>query len=100
MSPRQKAVIELAVRAVTTFTLGRSTAVQGAAIVENAKAGVTNAVFSQELLDLFKKTWNSVIEEETAKDPMLKKIWDDYRAYEATYIPWACIGYLPQAKCK
>jgi TRAP-type mannitol/chloroaromatic compound transport system substrate-binding protein len=100
MSPRQKAVIELAVRAVTTFTLGRSTAVQGAAIVENAKAGVTNAVFSPELLDLFKKTWNSVIEEETAKDPMLKKIWDDYKAYEASYIPWACIGYLPQAQCK
>jgi len=100
MSPRQKAVIELAVRAVTTYTLGRSSAVQGAAIVENAKAGVTNAVFSPEMLDLFKKTWLTVIEEETAKDPMLKKIWDDYKAYEASYTPWACIGYLPKPQCK
>ena len=96
MSPRQKAVIELAVRAVTTYTLGKSTAIQGAAIVENAKAGVTNAVFSPEMLDLFKKTWNSVIEEETTKDPMLKKIWDDYKAYEASYLPWVSIGYLPR----
>jgi hypothetical protein len=31
---------------------------------------------------------------------MLKKIWDDYKAYEASYIPWACIGYLPQPQCK
>ncbi|MCK7509809.1 MAG: hypothetical protein MZV70_41130 [Desulfobacterales bacterium] len=26
------------------------------------------------------KTWNEVIAEETAKDPMLKKIWDDYKS--------------------
>jgi TRAP-type mannitol/chloroaromatic compound transport system substrate-binding protein len=100
MSPRQKAVIELAVRAVTTFTLARSSAVQGAAILENAKNGVTNAVFSKELLDLFRKTWNEVIAEETAKDPMLKKIWDDYKSYEASYNPWACIGYLTKPDCK
>jgi TRAP-type mannitol/chloroaromatic compound transport system substrate-binding protein len=100
MSPRQKAVIELAVRAVTTYTVARSTAIQGAAIVENAKKGVNNMVFSQEMLDLFHKTWLEVIEEETAKDPMLKKIWEDYKAYEAEYIPWACMAYLPRPKCK
>lgn len=100
MSPRQKAVMELAVRAVTTYTVARSTAIQGAAIVENAKKGVNNMVFSQELLDLFHKTWLEVIEEETAKDPMLKKIWEDYKAYEAAYIPWACMAYLPRPKCK
>jgi TRAP-type mannitol/chloroaromatic compound transport system substrate-binding protein len=100
MSPRQKAVMELAVRAVTTFTLARSTAVQGAAIVENAKHGVNNSVFSQEMLDLFQKTWLQVIEEETAKDPMLKKIWEDYKAYEAEYRPFACVGFLPMPKCK
>jgi len=100
MSLRQKTVMELAVRAVTTYTLARSSAVQGAALVENAKNGVTNAVFSQDLLDLFKKTWLAVIEEETAKDPMLKKIWDDYKAYETAYMPWACVGYLPKPQCK
>jgi len=100
MSPRQQAVMELAVRAVTTYTLARSTAVQGAAIVENAQKGVTNAVYSQEMLDLFQKTWLEVIEEATAADPNLKKIWDDYKAYEASYNPFGCIGYLPRPKCK
>jgi TRAP-type mannitol/chloroaromatic compound transport system substrate-binding protein len=100
MSPRQQAVIELAVRAVTTFTLARSTAIQGAAIVENAKNGVHNERFSPEMLDLFKKTWIEVIEEATASDPMLKKIWEDYKAYEASYNPFGCIGYLPRPTCK
>jgi TRAP-type mannitol/chloroaromatic compound transport system substrate-binding protein len=100
MSQRQKAVIELAVRAVTTFTVARSTAIQGAAIMENAKHGVNNSVFSKEMLDLFQKTWQQVIEEETAKDAMLKKIWEDYKAYEASYVPWACMAYLPRPACK
>jgi TRAP-type mannitol/chloroaromatic compound transport system substrate-binding protein len=100
MSPRQQAVIELAVRAVTTFTLARSTAIQGAAIVENAKNGVHNERFSPEMLDLFKKTWIEVIEEATVSDPMLKKIWEDYKAYEASYNPFGCIGYLPRPTCK
>jgi TRAP-type mannitol/chloroaromatic compound transport system substrate-binding protein len=100
MSPRQKAVMELAVRAVTTYTIARSTAVQGAAMVENAKNGVNNSVFTPELLALFKKTWLQVIEEATAGDPMLKKIWEDYKAYEASYAPFGCIGYLPQPACK
>lgn len=101
MSPRQKAVMELAVRAVTTYTLGRSTAVQGKAIVENAEQhGVKNTVYSKEVLDLFHKTWNRVISEAAAKDPFLKKVWDDYQAYIADVNPWAAIAYLPRPKAE
>ena len=100
MSPRQQAVMELAVRAVTTYSLGRSTAVQGKAIVDNASRGVNNMVYSQEVLDLIHQTWLKVIEEETAKDPMLKKVWEDYKAYMAEYDPWACMAYLPRPTCK
>lgn len=100
MSPRQKAVMELAVRAVTTYTLGRSTAVQGKAIVDNASHGVNNKVYSQELLDLFQNTWNRVITEAAAKDPFLKKVWDDYQAYIAEVNPWAAIAYLPRPKAE
>jgi TRAP-type mannitol/chloroaromatic compound transport system substrate-binding protein len=98
MSPRQKAVMELAVRAVTTYTLGRSTAVQGKAIVDNAGRGVNNNVYSDELLGMFQDTWNRVISEAAAKDPFLKKVWDDYQAYIAEVNPWAAIAYLPRPK--
>jgi len=100
MSPRQQAVMELATAAVTTYTLGRSTALQGPAILENAKQGVHNEVYSEELLKLFQETWLEVIEEAAAGDPMLKKIWDDYQQYKATYDPWACKAYLPRPACK
>lgn len=100
MSPRQKAVMELAVRAATTYTLGKSTAVQGKAIVDNAGRGVNNNVYSKELLDLFQKTWISVVNEAATKDAFLKKVWDDYQAYIGEVNPWAAIAYLPRPKAK
>jgi TRAP-type mannitol/chloroaromatic compound transport system substrate-binding protein len=101
MSPRQKAVMELAARAVNVYTLSRSTYQQGPVVAENAeKHGVHNEVYSDELLALFKKTWDEVIAEESEKDPFLKKVWDDYKAYEASYKPWGCIAHLPRPECK
>ncbi len=100
MSPRQKAVMELAVRAVTTYTLGRSTAVQGKAVVDNAKKGVENRVYSPKLLDLMQNTWLEVIEEAGEKDAMLKKVWEDYQSYMDEYKPYGCMAYLPRPECK
>jgi hypothetical protein len=31
---------------------------------------------------------------------MVKKIYDDYQQYKATYDPWACKAYLPRPTCK
>ncbi|MEJ2718750.1 MAG: C4-dicarboxylate ABC transporter, partial [Deltaproteobacteria bacterium] len=100
LSDQHKAVLELATRAVTTYTLGRSTALQGKALIDNAKHGVHNEVYSPELLNLFHKTWRKVIKQAADQDPMVKKVWDDYQAYFAQYRPWACKAYLPRPKCE
>jgi TRAP-type mannitol/chloroaromatic compound transport system substrate-binding protein len=101
MSQRQKAVWEMACQAVTTYTLSRSTAIQGKAVKENArKQGVKNKQWPKDMLETFHKTWLEVIDEETDKHPMLKKVWNSYQDYIGDYSPWACMAYLPKPECK
>jgi len=81
MSPRQQAVITTAVNATNYYTLTRSIAVQGKVMIENEKRGVKNMKFSKETLDALRSTWEEVAAEESAKDPFLKKVLADQKAY-------------------
>lgn len=100
MSPRQQGVIEAATRAVNLYTLAKSTAEQGKVVTENAeKHGTINAIWSPELLQLFKKTWNEVIEEEAAKDPFFKTVWEDVKAYMKETSAYDCVAHLPRPTC-
>lgn len=97
MSDRQKVVWEMAAKAVNTYTLSRSTALQGPAVQENAeKHGVKNKVWSDEMLEAFRQAWQEVIKEETAKDAMLKKVWQDYQDYMEDYTAYSSKAYLPR----
>lgn len=83
MSPRQQTVIQTAVNATNYYTLTRSIAVQGKVMRDNESKGVHNMKFNKETLDALHKTWDEVAAEETAKDPFLKKVLDDQKAYFA-----------------
>lgn len=97
MSDRQKAVMELGTRAVNLYTLAKSHAEQGKVVRENReKHGTVNKVWSPEMLELFKKTWNEVVEEEAASDPFFKKVWEDYKAYMAETGPYESVAHLPR----
>lgn len=99
MSERQQAVWKMATYAVNTYTLSRSTALQGPAFTENAdKHGVKNKEWSEDMLQAFEEAWLEVIDEEASKDDMLKKVWEDYQAYMEDYRPWAGVAYLPREK--
>jgi TRAP-type mannitol/chloroaromatic compound transport system substrate-binding protein len=101
MSPQQKALMQLATRAVNIYSIAKSYAEQGKVVRTNLeKHGTENRVWSPEMLALFKKTWLEVVEEEAAKDAYFKKVWDDYKAYMAETQPYECVAHLPNRKCK
>lgn len=101
MSPRQKAVMEVATRAVNLYSLAKSHAEQGRVVKENTEMhGTQNRVWSPEMLSLFRQTWQEVVEEEAANDPFFKKVWEDYKAYSQECKPYECMASLPTPKCQ
>jgi TRAP-type mannitol/chloroaromatic compound transport system substrate-binding protein len=100
MSPRQQAVIEIAVKAVNTYSVAKSYAEQGPVVKENVTVhGTINKVWSPEMLALFRKTFLEVMEEESATDPMFKKVWDDFKAYSASTAPYEKVASIPVKDC-
>ncbi len=101
MSPQQKALMQLATRAVNVYSIAKSYSEQGKIVRANLeKHGTENKVWSPEMLDLFRKTWLEVVEEEAASDPFFKKVWDNYKAYMAEQKPYECVAHLPAPACK
>lgn len=101
MSPRQKACMEIATRAVATYSLAKTHAEQGKVVSDNAeKHGTQNRVWTQEQLDLFRQTFLEVVEEDVKKDAFKKKVWEDYRAFAAETAPYECVAHLPRPMCQ
>jgi len=46
------------------------------------------------MLELFRKTWEEVAEEQSAQDPFFKKVWSDLQAFRADYATWGQRAYL------
>lgn len=101
ISPNQQSLIEMATKANIVDTLSYCEAIQGEAIRENVKnRGVQNMYWSDEMLDLFKQTWEEIAKEESDKNPAFKKIWSDMSAFRADYSYWKSLGFLPRATKK
>jgi TRAP-type mannitol/chloroaromatic compound transport system substrate-binding protein len=101
MTPGQQALIEMACMANITRTLAYNEAAQGKVIRDNMeKRGVSNMVWSDEMLDAFKRAWMEVVEENCAKDPFFKKVWEDLSAFRAEYAYWSKLGFLPRPKAR
>jgi TRAP-type mannitol/chloroaromatic compound transport system substrate-binding protein len=52
------------------------------------KHKVTNKRWSDDDLRAFEKAWKEVLAEESAKDPLFKKIADHYAKWRQTYAIW------------
>jgi TRAP-type mannitol/chloroaromatic compound transport system substrate-binding protein len=52
------------------------------------KHGVQIKRWTDDQIAVFEKTWLEVLQEESAKDPLMKKIADDYLAFRAKYKIW------------
>ena len=47
----------------------------------NEERGVQVKQWSPEMIETFRKTWEEVAAEQSAKDPFFKKVWDDLQAF-------------------
>ncbi|MAF96703.1 MAG: C4-dicarboxylate ABC transporter [Rhodospirillaceae bacterium] len=95
----QRMVIELICKAGTADSFAYTEAIQADAMKTNVeKNGVTNRYWSDDMLALYKKTWDEVAAEQAAKDAFFKKVWDDLSAFRAKYDIWEAHAFLPRAK--
>jgi TRAP-type mannitol/chloroaromatic compound transport system substrate-binding protein len=84
-----KAMIELGAGENVHYTYAESEAMNPAAMNEmKSKYGVTNRRWTDEELAAFEKAWLQVLDEESAKDPLFKKVADSYLAWRKEYKPW------------
>jgi TRAP-type mannitol/chloroaromatic compound transport system substrate-binding protein len=58
------------------------------------KYGVTNRRWTDEELAAFEKAWNEVLAEQSAKDPIFKKVADSSLAWRQEYKPWGAAQFL------
>ena len=45
-------------------------------------------------LSALQKAWGEVVEEEVAKNPQFKKVWESYSQFRKGYAIWREHGYL------
>ncbi|MEK7687798.1 MAG: C4-dicarboxylate ABC transporter, partial [Pseudomonadota bacterium] len=80
---------EIALGESTMHTYVESDHSQFAAMAEyQAKHGVKVKRWSDEDLAAFEKAWLEVLAEESAKDPLFKKVADHYLGYRKKFAVW------------
>jgi TRAP-type mannitol/chloroaromatic compound transport system substrate-binding protein len=94
LSPWQKEVVKSACNDTILWQFVEGEAIQGPALAEIKKKGVTVHTWSKEILDAYQKAWNEVIAEQSAKSPEFKVAWDSYSKFRAEYKLWKDVGYL------
>ena len=94
-SARQRMIIETVSLATVLRSMAIGEAEQADAINKNVtERGVKNMMISPALMMKFREAWAEVVKEESAKDPMFKKIWDDLSAFRANYKRWGDIRHV------
>ena len=97
LSDAEKGLIEVCTRATLTWSLATGEAKQGKVIKENIdEHGVKVRYWSEDMLELFKTTWQEKVLPEQLQDPFFKKVWDDLSAFRENYEYWQRLGFLPR----
>jgi TRAP-type mannitol/chloroaromatic compound transport system substrate-binding protein len=94
LTDQQQAWIEVSCGESITWSQARSEALQFKAMQKLQEKGVEFVRWSDEMLDTFKKGWEEVVQEESAKDPLFKRTYESYTAFNAQYKIWLANGYL------
>lgn len=81
----QRQMIDVACRATTQEFLSRHSVNQEAAMKKFEQNGVEILQFSDEVLTTIQKAADEVYAEESANDPMFKRVMDSYRAFSVKY---------------
>lgn len=91
-----RALIDMACTAGVMRNLSKGEAIQGK-IIDNFKAsGVTATRLPEDLLRELQKVTQQVMQEESGKDALFKKVYDSQEAFSEGYKSWKSLGYLPR----
>jgi TRAP-type mannitol/chloroaromatic compound transport system substrate-binding protein len=96
LSGAQKAMIDTACQAGTMYTFSRSEYIQGDAIADFEKAGVTAQQLPIDVLRELQVVTNKVLAEQSAKDADFKRVLESQQAFAKRYQVWRELGYLPR----
>ena len=96
LKPQTQAQIETTCTAGVSMALAKAEALQGEMLTKFKKEGVTLRQFPKPMLDAFAKASKEVVAEESAKDPMFKKVADSMAAFHDKNREWHNLGYLPR----
>jgi TRAP-type mannitol/chloroaromatic compound transport system substrate-binding protein len=89
LTDQYKAMIEIGLGDATIHTYVESDHSQFTAMAEyQEKYGVKVKRWSDQDLAAFEKAWTEVLAEESAKDPLFKKIADHYLDYRKKFAVW------------
>ena len=72
----------------------RSEALQYKAMLKLREKGVKFHRWPDSVLDEFETSWNQVVAEQSAKDPLFKRVYESYAAFRSQYAIWRQHGYL------
>lgn len=70
--------------------------VQGKAMADIKAKGVTFHYWSNDIMALYRKTWDEVAKEQAEKSPEFKKAWESYSKFRDEYKIWKQYGYLKE----
>lgn len=96
LKPQTQAQIETTCTAGVIMALAKAEALQGDMLAKFEKEGVALRQFNKPMLDAFNKASKEVLAEESAKDPMFKKVYDSMSAFQNKNRKWHDLGYLPR----
>jgi TRAP-type mannitol/chloroaromatic compound transport system substrate-binding protein len=94
MSDSQKALIEQACGDTLQDSIAIGEATQFAALEEMKAKGVELKKWGPEFMAAYRKAWDEVVVEESAKNPNFKRINDSFTAFRKQYKAWGDYGFV------
>lgn len=95
LSEQHKMIVQIALRENVIHTYAENEAKNFVAMQElKSKHGVTHRRWPDEILTLLEKAWREVVEEEGARDPLFKRVADNYFRFRERYRMWGDAQFL------
>ena len=92
-----KAIIENACKASMTDSFAEGEAIQHDVMIDNVENnGVTIKQWSEEMLDIYRTTWEEVAAEESANNEFFAKVLTDMNEFRDGYQLWKLNAFLPR----
>lgn len=94
LSDQHKAIIKAACGESLNWSFVRSEAMQYKAMLKLKEKGVIFHRWPDDILKAFEEKWQEVVEEQIAKDPLFKRVYESYSTFRKQYAVWRDHGYL------